>query len=159
MFAMLLVVAVCLIILTTQGWRLATRRSLSPSGWIMTAVALLPIAGVVGVMILNAGTEYNPPDGSLQRIAGTYTNGDASLVLRMDGTYSAQNLKGLNSGTWSNFDWNLTFSGSALEQPRWIIRRGEPAILPYYSGADGADGLILKKRSEAGGGDSEKPRR
>ncbi len=147
MFAAIAVVAACLIFLATQGWRLVTRRRLSPAGWITAGAALLAVIGVAGVMIFEAGTDYNPTGATLQRIAGTYTNGGATLLLRLDGSYSSQNLKGLESGTWSNFDWNLTFSGSSLEQPRWIIRRGRPAVLPYYSGPDGSDGLILKKKS------------
>jgi len=146
MFVMLGVVGACVVILAILGIRLATRRRLSRRGWIAAAIVFLPVPGVIGAMVGKIGTEYNPNDASLQRIAGDYTNGDRSLNLRMDGTYSSSNLKGLGSGTWSHFDWNLTFTGSSVEQPRWIIRRGRPTILPYYSGADGSDGLALTKK-------------
>ncbi len=143
---MLLIVALCGVILIVQIIRLVMRKKLSMDGWISAGLALVPIAFVAGAAIVNAGTEYNPTDATPGRITGHYTNGDSSLTLQVDGTYTATNLKGLTSGTWSNYDWNLTFSGSTLEQPRWIIKRGRPAILPYYSGADGSDGLLLKKQ-------------
>jgi len=143
---MLLVVAFCGVILIVQISRLVTRKKLTMGGWIITGLALVPIAFVAGSAIVDAGTEYNPTDATPRRIAGHYTNGDSSLILRADGTYIATNLEGLTAGTWSNFDWNLSFSGSTLEQPRWITRRGRPAILPYYSGPDGSDGLLLKKQ-------------
>jgi hypothetical protein len=143
---MLLVVAVCCVILVVQMFRLILRKKLSAGGWITACIAFVPIAFVAGSAILNAGTEYNPTDATPGRITGHYTNGDSSLTLRADGTYTASNLKGVTAGTWSNFDWNLTLSGSTLEQPRWITKRGRPAILPYYSGADGSDGLLLKKQ-------------
>jgi len=143
---MLFVVAVCGVILVVQMFRLILRKKLSTGGWITACIAFLPIAFVTGSTILNPGTEYNPTDATPGRIAGHYTNGDSALTLRADGTYTATNLKGLTAGTWSNFDWNLTFSGSTLEQPRWITMRGKPAILPYYSGADGSDGPLLKKQ-------------
>ncbi|MBB5353992.1 hypothetical protein HNR46_004264 [Haloferula luteola] len=143
---MLLVVAVSGVILIVQMILLVMRKKLSVGGWVTACLALLPIALVAGSAILGAETEYNPADATPGRIAGHYANGDSSLTLRADGTYTATNLKGLTGGTWSNFDWNLTFSGSTLEQPRWITRRGMPAILPYYSGPDGSDGPLLKKQ-------------
>lgn len=143
---MLLLVSVCSVILAVQIFRLILRKKLSIGGWIAACLAFVPIAFVAGSAVLDAGTEYNPTDATLGRIAGHYTNGDSSLTLRADGTYTATNLKGLTAGTWSNFDWNLTFSGSTLKRPRWIIRRGRLAILPYYSGPDGSDGLLLKKQ-------------
>jgi len=145
---LLLVVAVCGVIFIVQMTRLIMRKKLSMSGWITAGVTFLPIAFVVGSVMKEAGTEYNPSDATIGRIAGHYTNGDSSLTLRTDGTYTSSNLKGLTAGTWSHFDWNLTFSGSTLEQPRWITRRGRPAILPYYSGPDGSDGPLLRKQSE-----------
>ena len=147
--ALLLLLAACAVVLLALLYRFVTRKRLSRRCWILAIVALLPIAGVVGEGILNANTEYNPSDASIQRIAGHYSNGEASLILRTDGSYSSRNLDDLGSGTWSHFEWNLTFSGSSLQQPRWIIRRGKPAILPYYSGADGSDGLaLIKQKSE-----------
>jgi divalent metal cation (Fe/Co/Zn/Cd) transporter len=143
---MLLVVAICGVTVVVQMFRLILRKKLSTGGWIIACIAFVPIAFVAGSAILNAGTEYNPTDAKHGRIAGYYTKGDASLTLRLDGTYTAINLKGVTAGTWSNFDWNLTFSGSTLEQPRWIIKRGKPAILPYYSEADGSDGPLFKKQ-------------
>ena len=143
---MLLVVAACGVILIVQMIRLIMRKKLSVGGWITACLALIPIAFVAASAIVDAGKEYNPTDATPGRIAGHYTNGESTLTLRADGTYTATNLKGLSDGTWSNFDWNLTFSGSTLEQPRWITRRGMPAILPYYSGPDGSDGPILKKQ-------------
>ncbi len=145
---MLLVVAFCGVIFIVQMIRLSLRKKLSIGGWITACIAFLPIAFVVGSAMIEAGTEYNPSDVTIGRIAGHYSKGDASLTLRADGTYTSSNLKGLTAGTWSHFDWNLTFSGSTLEQPRWITRRGRPAILPYYSGPDGSDGPLLKKQSE-----------
>ncbi|MEM7601192.1 MAG: hypothetical protein AAF357_07210 [Verrucomicrobiota bacterium] len=126
--------------------RLILRRKLSTRSWFTACIAVVPIAFVAWAAILNAGMEYNPTDVTPARIAGHYSNGASSLTLLTDGTYYAANLKGLTAGTWSNFDWNLTFSGSTLEQPRWITKRGRPAILPYYSGADGSDGLLLLKQ-------------
>ncbi len=143
---MLLGVVVCGVILVVQMFQLILRKKLSTRGWITACIAFLPIVFVAGSSIFSAGTEYNPTDATPRRIAGHYTNGDSALTLRADGTYTATNLKGLTSGTWSNFDWNLTFSGSTLEQSRWITKHGKPAILPYYSGADGSDGLALKKQ-------------
>lgn len=142
---MLLVVAVCGVIFVVQMIRLILGKKLSVGGWITACLALVPIAFFVGSAIMDEGTEYNPTDATPGRIAGHYTNGDSSLTLRADGTYSSSNLTGLTAGTWSNFDWNLSFSGSTLEQPRWITRRGRPAILPYYSGPDGSDGPLLTK--------------
>ena len=148
MLILFVVVAACAVILAVQIPRFSLRKRLSRRSWIITGIALLPIALAIGTAVKDAGTEFNPGDATVQRIAGRYTNGDASLVLRMDGTYSSNNLNGLISGSWSHFDWNLTFSGSTLEQPRWITRHGRPAILPYYSGPDGSDGLLLEKQSE-----------
>lgn len=144
--ALLLLLAVCAVVFLALLYRFVTRKRLSRTCWILAVGALLPIAGVVGVSVMDANTEYNPSNASVQLISGHYTNGEASLVLRADGSYSSSNLDGLGSGAWSHFDWNLTFSGSSLDQPRWIIRRGKPAILPYYSGADGSDGLALIKQ-------------
>ena len=150
--ALLLLLVVCSVVLLLLFFRFVTRKRLSRRCWILGFVALLPITGVICEGILNANTEYNPSNASVQRIAGHYSNGEASLILRKDGSYSSRNLEDLGSGTWSNFDWILTFSDSSLEQPRWIIRRGKPAILPYYSGADGSDGLaLIKQESEKGG--------
>jgi hypothetical protein len=143
---MLLVVAFCGVILIVQIIRLVVWKKLTVGDWITAGLAFVPIAFVTGAAIMDAGTEYNPTDATPGRIAGHYTNGDSSLTLRADGTYIATNLEGLTSGTWSNFDWNLSLSGSTLEQPRWVTRRGRPAILPYYSGPDGSDGLLLKKQ-------------
>lgn len=155
---MLLVVAGCSVIFISQMIRLIIRKKLSMGGWIVAAIAFLPIAVLAGSAIMDAGTEYNPTDATPEHIVGHYSNGDSSLTLRADGTYISSNLEGLTSGTWSNFDWNLTFSGSRLEQPRWITRRGRPVILPYYSGADGSDGLSLNKQSEqADAGNRLKP--
>jgi hypothetical protein len=143
---MLLVAAVCGVILVVQMFRLIFRKKLSIGGWITACLALVPIAFVAVSAIMDAGTEYNPTDATPGRIAGHYTDGESTLTLRADGTYTSSNLKGLTDGTWRNFDWNLTFSGSTLEQPRWITRRGRPAILPYYSGRDGSDGPVLNKQ-------------
>lgn len=143
---MLIVVVVCGVILIVQTIRLIMQKKLSMGGWITACLAFVPIVVVAGSAIIDAGTEYNPTDATPGRIAGHYTNGDSSLTLRADGTYTSSNLRGLTVGTWSNFDWNLTLSGSSLEQPRWITRRGRPAILPYYSGPDGSDGPLLTKR-------------
>jgi hypothetical protein len=140
------VVALCLGILGFSCWRFVRTKQLSPARWVITILALLPVVGFVGAMVLDTGTNYNPVDASLQKIAGTYTNGEASLVLRLDGSYSSQNLKAVGSGTWSHFDWNLALYGSSLETPRWIKWRGNPAILPYYKGPDGDDGVILMKQ-------------
>ena len=160
MLALLVLLAVCAVVLLVLLYRFVTRKQLSRRCWIIAIVALLPIAGVVGEGILNANTEYNPSNASVQQIAGHYSNGDALLILRADGTYSSRNFADLGSGTWSHFDWNLTFSDSSLEQPRWIIRRGRPAILPYYSGADGSDGLaLIKQESEQDSGDNGEVKR
>ncbi|RYD68624.1 MAG: hypothetical protein EOP83_00495 [Verrucomicrobiaceae bacterium] len=148
---LLLVVAVSFVILAVQAFRLWLRKRLSRTGWIVAGIALLPIAGLIAMEVKNGGMEYNPSGATLERIAGLYVNGNASLILRKDGTYSSSNLDGLTSGTWSHFDWNLTLSGSNLKQPRWITRRGSPAVLPYYSGPDGSDGLLLRKQSEQAG--------
>jgi hypothetical protein len=142
------VVAICLGILGFSCWRFVRSKRLSPARWVMTILAVIPVAIFVGAMMFDSETNYNPGDASLQKIAGTYANGEASLVLRLDGTYSSQNLKDIGSGTWSHFDWNLTLRGSSLEKPRWIKWRGTPAILPYYKGAGGDDGLILVKQGE-----------
>jgi len=141
-----LVIAVCGVVLIVQMVRLIIRKKLSIGGWITACLAFVPIAIVAGSAVVDAGTEYNPSDATPGRIAGHYSSGDSSLTLRVDGTYTATNLNGLTAGKWNNLDWNLTFSGSTLEQPRWITRRGRPAILPYYSGPDGSDGLLLKKQ-------------
>ena len=114
MFVMLGVVAVCSVILAVHSFRCAARKRLSRSGWIAAGISLLPAVGVIGAMVGQIGTEYNPSDASLQRIAGHYSNGDKSPDFRRTGTYSSSNLTGLGSGTWTNFDWNLTFSGSSV---------------------------------------------
>ena len=144
--AFLVLLAVCCGTLLILVCRLFVRKRLSTVGWLLAGLSLLPIAVVVGDAILNANTEYNPSNASLSLISGRYTSGKHELVLLDDGTYSSTNLNDLGSGTWSHYDWNLTFSGSILEQPRWIIKRGKPTILPYYSGADGSDGLALIKQ-------------
>jgi hypothetical protein len=146
---MLLVVAACAVVVAAQIFRWRTQKRLSPRSWLIAGIALLPIALVIGSAVESAGKEYNPRDATSLRIAGHYTHGEASLTLRLDGTYTSHNIAGLTAGTWTHFDWNLTFSGSTLEQPRWITRRGRPAILPYYSGADGSDGPLFRKRSPA----------
>jgi hypothetical protein len=144
--AMLLVVAACILTITFLIIRLLVRKRLTRGSWVVAGLALLPIIGVLASAVIATGVEYNPTDVTMTRIAGVYSNADSYLELRLDGTYSSKNVEGLDSGTWSHFDCNLTFDGSSLNQPRWIIRRGQPAILPYYSGADGSDGLILTKK-------------
>lgn len=145
-FALLVLLALCVVVLLVLLCRFMGRKRLSGRSWILAILALLPIAGVVGEGIINADTEYNPSGASVQRISGHYSNGDSSAILQADGTYTSRNIDGLGSGTWSHFDWNLTFSQSSLSQPRWIIRRGKPTILPYYSGVDRPDGLALTKQ-------------
>ena len=147
-FAGLAVVMGCLGILGFSCWRLVKIKQLSPARWVITILALVPVVSIVSAMLLDVGTDYNPGDASLSKIAGTYANGDSTLVLRFDGTYTSQNLKDINSGTWSHFDWNLTLSDASFNNPRWIKWRGTPAILPYYKGPDGDDGLILVKLRE-----------
>ena len=144
--ALLVLLALCAVVLLTLLCRLIRLKRLSGRSWILAILALLPIAGVGGEAILNANTDYNPSATSVERISGHYSNGDSSAVLLADGTYTSRNVDGLGSGTWSHFDWNLTFSQSSLAQPRWIIRRGKPTILPYYSGVDGPDGPELTKQ-------------
>jgi hypothetical protein len=86
------------------------------------------------------------PQGN--ELQGT-AEGDASLTLQADGTYTSHNLNGLTAGTWSHFDWNLSFSESTLQQARWITIRGKPAILPYYAGPDASPSRVLQKQIES----------
>lgn len=114
---------------------------------------ILAIAITARWIMNDAGTEYNPVNATGERIAGHYAEGDASLTLLEDGTYTSQKLDGLTAGTWSHFDWNLRFSGSTLQQARWITIQGKPAILPYYAGPDASPSLVLKKQIESGSDD------
>ena len=138
---------VCVLLLVVLGIRFGVRRKLSRRGWIVGVVALIPIVLALRTAIVGSNTNYDPNNATPDQIAGLYTKGNASLSLSRDGTYTSKNMKGLaESGTWSNFDWNLSFTKSDLEQPRWITRHGKPIILPYYSGPDGSDGIALKKQ-------------
>ena len=119
------------------------------SGWIAIGMMILPIAITTRWLMIHAGTEYNPVNATRERIAGHYAEGDASLTLQADGTYTSHNLNGLTAGTWSHFDWNLSFSESTLQQARWITIQGKPAILPYYAGPDASPGRVLKKQVES----------
>jgi len=134
------------VILCTLTWILITRKRLPLAGWFAGLLALLPILFVVGSSLIQGSREYNPADTSKDRLVGIYSNGDLEIDLRSDGTYTSKGVIGLTSGTWSNDDWNLSFKGSSLDQPRWITRNGVPAILPFYSGADGSDGPLLTKK-------------
>lgn len=126
-------------------FRILRRRRGSSLEWGIAFAALVPIL-ILGCILARKGNrEYNPTDCSLDRVSGTYTNGDDAILLREDRTYSSVGVDGLSSGEWHNADWNLHFENSSLQQPRWIIRNGVPAILPYYSGVDGADGLLFTK--------------
>lgn len=148
-FSILLMLAgavACILILVA---RLAVRKSLSRRSWVTVVMAFVPILILIGAGIRNSKIEYNPNGVTPNRIVGHYSKGDLWLSLNGDGTYASSSIEGLaESGAWSNFDWNLTFSDSQLEQPRWITKSGRPFILPYYSGPDGSDGLALKKERE-----------
>jgi hypothetical protein len=136
------------VIFIIQIIRNRQRKKRSMSGWIAGGIALIPIAITTRWLMIHAGTEYNPVDATRERIAGHYAEGDASLTLQADGTYTSHNLNGLTAGTWSHFDWNLNFSKSTLQQARWITICGKPAILPYYAGPDASPGLVLQKQIE-----------
>lgn len=142
---LLFVLLFCSSILASIIFRLLSRQKI---GLIELGglVALLSILILVCVRLIQGDREYNPADSSLDRVAGTYSDGELEITLRRDGTYSSTGINGLGSGGWSNTDWNLSFENSSLEQPRWITRNGVPAILPYYSGVDGSDGPLLLKQ-------------
>ena len=108
--------------------------------------AFIPIVAFLTSAVVDGDRDYNPPNASLDRLVGTYSHDDLQIVLRRDGTYSSRNVRGLGSGTWSHRDWNLTFTGSPLKQPRWITRNGTPGILPYYDGVDMDEGPLLLKQ-------------
>lgn len=115
-------------------------------------------AGVAGLILVTllvsrireGAIDYNPMIRSSEELVGNYVGDDYSLELRPDGTFVASGFGDAKTGTWSNFDWNLTLSGLDLSEPRVITRNGKLCIAPFYAGVDAHHGVLLKKHSEQG---------
>ena len=144
LFALLCLSAVVFLFVATDSIR---RRRFSKSRVTVAILALMPLIVFTSSFIRRGQFDYNPSSPSIEKISGLYSNQEQEILLKADGTYTSSSIDGLaESGTWTNFDWNLTFENSELTQPRWVLRNGEPGIFPFYSGVDGPDGVFLQKQ-------------
>ncbi|MES2594791.1 MAG: hypothetical protein V4662_05630 [Verrucomicrobiota bacterium] len=128
---------------------------------IMTWLASALLGTVILLLLLavisdgTGGIDVNPSISSRAELIGTYSDDDYhhTLTLNGDGTYTAQGLPYLTSGTWSqgNFVVALRNSGSInpTETFRLIRRNQDLCIAPdYYDQSDRSDiGILLPKRS------------
>jgi hypothetical protein len=157
--AILAIIIICGIAVIAVTARMVIKRRFSLIGVIVGFVALLPLAALIRQSIIVGDIEYNPTKISLETISGIYVNGDRYIRLNSDGTYTSANVDRISSGDWSNNDWNLTFSNSSLLKPRLVTRNGTPCILPFYSGVDDPDGLLLTKTIKANKSEMATPRK
>ena len=131
-------------------FRLIRYKKVSRPVIVIASLALVPFTAMIVSMVIEDDVELNPVIGSKEQLVGTYSSGDQSLKLMADGTFVASGLPQITSGTWSNYDWNLSLSNTDLKQPRVVTRNGLLCIAPFYAGVDEPIGILLKKESESG---------
>ncbi len=137
----------CLVVVPYAMYRLIRFKKISlPLG--IAALLAMPVFWNGLTEIVLGGEDLNPSIGSREKLIGIYSNGDQRLKLNADGTFEARGLFPTTSGTWSNYDWNLTLSNTGLAEPRVITRNGRLCIAPFYAGVDAPMGPILKKESD-----------
>ena len=140
------VLGACVAVIMFCIYRVCKKKRLTGVMKIGGALAFVPFLILFASSLHDGDREYNPLGMTLDEISGVYIRRDMKITLNKDGTYSSENVVGLSSGTWSNFDWNLSFEPSDLSEARWITRNGIPAILPHYSSMYDSDGVLLTKQ-------------
>ena len=137
----------CMALVPYALYRLIRFKSISlPLG--IAALLAMPVFWSVLTEIVLGGEDVNPLIRSREELIGVYSKGDQSLKLNEDGTFEARGLFPTTSGRWSNRDFNLTLSNTALAEPRIITVNGHLCIAPFYFEIAEETGLILKKESE-----------
>jgi len=109
---------------------------------------MLSLLSAIVASVIEGNIELNPDFGAREQLIGIYSNGDQSLTLNEDGTFVATGISPVTSGTWRNYDWNLTLSNTGLQNARIVTRNGHLCIAPFYGGVDGSTGILLKKENE-----------
>lgn len=147
--ATLAVFAACVFVVVFAIYRILRSGKVSRGFGVIAVIAAAILLAKILPSIIMGEIEYNPMIDSSKEVVGTYSNGERSLTLNADGTYTAKGFSEMSSGLWSSDDWNLQLSNSSLERPRIVTRGKTYFILPYYSGPDGSDGIVLRREAES----------